>query len=208
MGKDFETWGRISALAALSDVGRTSELMLELSEIDDAAAWQGASAVWANAQNFARYRAQCIAGLDYGLSLNTHSDVIGQRVGQLFCSDVTGIPSDLVRRYFSVREMGSSGVGAYIHGLDEWLSVTAQRDPGEALVVFELYLAYVRGKGAHMYDRGGNLTQLLTQLFAEAEEWEEVDGGAMLQRVVSAQDELLSLGVSGIGDWLAAAERP
>ena len=75
-------------------------------------------------------------------------------------------------------------------------------------MVFELYLAYVRGKGAHMYDRGGNLTQLLTQLFAEAEEWEEVDGGAMLQRVVSAQDELLSLGVSGIGDWLAAAERP
>ncbi|MBV4512809.1 AAA family ATPase [Pseudomonas sp. SWRI22] len=208
VGKDFETWGRISALAALSDVGRTSELMLELSEIDDAAGWQGASAVWANAQNFARYRAQCIAGLDYGLSLNTHSDVIGQRVGQLFCSDVTGIPSDLVRRYFSVREMGSSGVGAYIHGLDEWLSVTAQRDAGEALVVFELYLAYVRGKGAHMYDRGGNLTQLLTQLFAEAEEWEEVDGGAMLQRVVSAQDELLSLGVSGIGDWLAAAERP
>lgn len=59
-----------------------------------------------------------------------------------------------------------------------------------------------------MYDHDGNFTQLLTRLFAEAEEWEEADGGVMLRRVVSMQDELLSRGVSGVSEWLAAAERP
>ena len=48
----------------------------------------------------------------------------------------------------------------------------------------------------------------MTRLFAEAEEREESDHGAMLQRVVSLQDMLLSLGVDGFNDWLKAAERP
>ena len=47
----------------------------------------------------------------------------------------------------------------------------------------------------------------MTRLFAEAEEREESDNGAMLQRVVAVQDTLLSLGVSAINDWLKAAER-
>lgn len=47
----------------------------------------------------------------------------------------------------------------------------------------------------------------MTRLFAEAEEREESDHGAMLQRVVSVQDLLLSLGVNSISDWLKAAER-
>lgn len=208
VGKDFETWGRISALAALPHHGRTSELMIELSAINEVSAWHGASAVWANAQNFGRYRTQCIAGLEYGLSVGSHVSAVVQRMSQLFRSDVTGVPSDLIRCYFASREASSDGANAYIYGLDEWLSATAQRDPAEALTVFELYLDYVREKGAHMYDHGGNFTQLLTRLFAEAEEWEETDGGAMLQRVVSVQDELLSRGVSGVSDWLAAAERP
>ena len=48
----------------------------------------------------------------------------------------------------------------------------------------------------------------MTHLFAEAEEHEESDCGAMLQRVVSLQDSLLSMGIKGIADWLRAAERP
>lgn len=49
---------------------------------------------------------------------------------------------------------------------------------------------------------------LLTRLFAQAEEQEELDGGAMLQRVVAVQDTLLALGVNGVNDWLKDAERP
>ena len=53
-----------------------------------------------------------------------------------------------------------------------------------------------------------NFPQLITRLFAEAEEREEVDSGVMLQRVVSLQDALLAKGISKINDWLKAAERP
>jgi hypothetical protein len=47
----------------------------------------------------------------------------------------------------------------------------------------------------------------MTGLFAEAEEREEYDRGAMLKRVVAVQDVLLSLGLNSINDWLKAAER-
>lgn len=117
------------------------------------------------------------------------------------------MPSDLVRHHFGTRE-ASAKANAHIYGLGEWLNSTAQRDPAEALTIFELYLGFVREKGGHIYNHDGKFTQLLTRLFAEAEEWEEADGGVMLRRVVSVQDELLSRGVSGVSEWLAAAERP
>ena len=208
IGKDLETWGRISALAALPDHTLTAELLIDLTAIDEVAAWHGASAVWTNIQNFNRHRSQCIAGLEYGLSVGGHAGAVVQRMSQLFQRGVTGVSSDLVRCYFAAREASSNSTNAYIYGLDEWLNATAQRDPAEALTVFELYLDYMREKSSHIYDHGGNFTQLLTCLFAEAEEWEETDSGVMLQRVVAVQDELLTLGVSGVSDWLAAAERP
>ena len=208
VGKDLETWGRISTLAALSDNARTSEVLTVLTALNEVAAWHGASAVWTNSQNFNRYRSQCIAGLEYGLSIGEHAGTVVQQISQLFHQGVTGVPSDLIRCYFAAREASGIGAAAQIYGFDEWLSATAQRDPLGALTVFELYLNHMREKSAHMYDYRGNLTQLLTRLFAEAEEWEETDGGVMLQRVVSVQDELLALGVSGVSDWLAAAERP
>ena len=72
----------------------------------------------------------------------------------------------------------------------------------------EIYLAYVSHCKPYLYDHEDSLTQLMTRLFSEAEEREESDHGAMLQRVVVAQDTLLSLGVNGVADWLKAAERP
>jgi hypothetical protein len=89
-------------------------------------------------------------------------------MSQLFHRGVMGVSSDLVRCYLAARESSSNNTNAHIYGLDEWLSATAQRDPGEALTVFELYLDYMREKSAHMYDRSENFTQLLTCLFAEA----------------------------------------
>lgn len=59
-----------------------------------------------------------------------------------------------------------------------------------------------------MDNHENNLIQLMTRLFAEAEEREESDQGDMLQRVVTIQATLLALGVSSISDWLEAAERP
>ena len=77
-----------------------------------------------------------------------------------------------------------------------------------ALESTEIYLNYVRRVKPYLYDHENNLTQLLTRLFAQAEEQEESDGGAMLQRVVTVQDTLLALGVNGVNDWLKDAERP
>ena len=48
----------------------------------------------------------------------------------------------------------------------------------------------------------------MNQLFAYAEELEESDDGDFLNRVVTLQDALLSVGVSEIQTWLEAAERP
>ena len=79
--------------------------------------------------------------------------------------------------------------------------------PRVALAVTEIYLAYVSHAKPYLYDHKNQLVQLVTRLFAEAEEREESDYGAMLKRVVSVQDLLLSLGVNSINDWLKAAER-
>ena len=76
-----------------------------------------------------------------------------------------------------------------------------------ALEATEIYLDFVRRTKPHVYDHENNLTQLLTRLFAQAEEQEESDSGATLQRVVAVQDALLALGVNGVNDWLKAAER-
>jgi hypothetical protein len=78
----------------------------------------------------------------------------------------------------------------------------------QALAVTEIYLAYVKRTKPYLHDYENNLTQLLTRLFANAEEREESDQGDMLKRVVAVQDTLLGLGVDGIDKWLKAAERP
>ena len=70
-----------------------------------------------------------------------------------------------------------------------------------------MYLTLKRHTRLYLYDHGDNFTQLLTRLFAQAEEQEESDGGAMLLRVVALQDTLMTLGMHGIDDWLKAIER-
>lgn len=83
----------------------------------------------------------------------------------------------------------------------------SQRDPEEALTACEIFLEFVQRTKPYLYDSENNLTQLLTHLFAHAEELEESDGGAMIQRVVALQDKLLAIGVNGVSEWLKAAER-
>lgn len=95
-----------------------------------------------------------------------------------------------------------------IYGFDAWLNAISLDDPIVALEATEIYLNFVRSTKPYVYDHENNLTQLLTRLFSQAEEQEETDCGAMLQRVVAVQDELLALGFNAVNDWLKAAERP
>lgn len=212
-GKDMETWGRISALATMAEHIDFAELLEDLKSLDKTEAWQGASTVWTNFKNIQQHREQCLLGLDAGLnSTATHAVAVAEQMGHLFHdkSAVISVPTELIRRCFDVFKKDTDKEKRHhrLFGFHEWLNATSQHDPAQALVATEIYLAYVSYCKPYLYDHEDCLTQLMTRLFAEAEEREESDLGVMLRRVVVAQDTLLSLGVNGVADWLKAAERP
>lgn len=212
-GKDLETWGRISALATMTRHIDLAELLEDLKALDKTEAWQGAATVWTNFENIQQHREQCLSGLEAGLNAGaTHAEAVAEQMGHLFNdkSAVISVPIDLIRRCFDVFKNDSDKEKKHhrLFGFHEWLNATSQHDPEQALAATEIYLAYVSHCKPYLYDHENSLTQLMTRLFAEAEEREESDYGAMLQRVVVAQDTLLSLGVNGVADWLKAAERP
>ncbi len=208
--KDMETWGRMSALAALTGHIDFAELLGELNTLEIAEAWQGAAHVWTHPENIKQHRKQCLAGIEAGLNADgSHAVAVARQAGNIFRCNTppVSIPIELIRLCFRVFENDSEHKHHRLFGFDEWLNAIAQRDPELALAATEIYLAYVSRAKPYFYDHENRLVQLMTRLFAEAEEREESDHGAMLQRVVSVQDLLLSLGVNSINDWLKAAER-
>jgi len=211
-GKDLETWGRISALAALSRRIDFAVWLEDLKALNVTEAWCGAANVWTHSENIKQHRDQCLSGIRAGLNAGgPHAAAVAQQMDHVFRDNTPpiSIPIELIRLCFTVFENESDSENKHhrLFGFDEWLNATSQRDPEHALAATEIYLAYVSRAKPYFYDHENRLTQLMTRLFAEAEEREESDHGAMLQRVVSVQDTLLSLGVNGINDWLKAAER-
>jgi hypothetical protein len=210
-GKDMETWGRISALAALARHIDIFVLLNDLKDMENTEAWRGVGSVWTHPENIKQHREQCITGIEAGLKANgPHAAAVAQQMERLFHENnpTISIPIKLIHLCFTVFESDSENKHHRLFGFDKWLNATSHRDPEQALAVAEIYLAYVNRTKPYLYDHENNLTQFMTRLFAEAEEREESDHGAMLQRVVSLQDMLLSLGVEGVNDWLKAAERP
>lgn len=212
-GKDLETWGRISALATMTKHIDFAYFIGDLNALYSLDAWRGAATVWTNSDNFRQHRDHCIAGLKFGLNTDTpYALEVAEQMAHIF-SDQAGtisIPIELIKLCFSVLDDDREDENKHhrLFGFHEWLNAIVQQDPEQALAAAEIYLAYASHRGQHLYDHNDSLTQLMTRLFAEAEEREESDCGAMLQRVVVVQDTLLSLGVNGVLDWLKAAERP
>ncbi|MCC4596020.1 ATP-binding protein [Xanthomonas campestris pv. phormiicola] len=211
-GKDLKTWGRISALAAMARKIEFAKLLEDFRVLDRTEAWQGAATVWTNVENARQHREQCLSGLDAGFNSGaTHAKAVAEQMGHIFSdkSALISVPIELIRRCFDAFKEDKDKERKHhrLSGFHEWLNATSQRDPEQALAVTEIYLAYVNHCKPYLYDHENSLTQLVTRLFAEAEEREESDYGAMLQRVVIVQDTLLSLGVNGVADWLKAAER-
>ncbi len=208
--KDMETWGRISALSALTGHIDIADLLGDLNTLDITEAWQGAASVWTHPGNIKQHREQCLAGIEAGLKAGSpHAAAVARYVDNIFRENTPPIPIpvELIQLCFSVFKNDSEDKHHRLFGFDGWLNTTSQRDPEIALAATEIYLAYVSRAKPYFYDHENRLVQLLTRLFAEAEEREESDHGAMLKRVVSVQDLLLSLGVNSITDWLKAAER-
>lgn len=211
-GKDMETWGRISALCCMTQHVDFAEFIADLNALDKTEAWHGAATVWTNTENVQRHREQCFSGLDSALNEGgTHALTVAREIEGLFRDETTiCVPLELIRSCFSVFEIYSDSEDKHhrLFGFHEWLNATALNDPEHALAAVKIYLAYVNSCKPHLYDHNDSLTQLMTRLFAEAEEREESDEGMMLREVVDIQDTLLSLGVNGVTDWLKAAERP
>ena len=209
-GRDLETWGRISALAALSKQVDISTLLAELTLRSNVDAWTGAASVWAHPSSMRQHREQCLTGLEAGMTAEAScAAAVAEQFGHIFRDELplASIPEALIHRFFAVLKNQERPGRNDVFGMHEWLNATSIQNPMAALAITEAYLIFARHAGMHMYDHENSLTQLLTRLFAQAEEQEESDDSAMLQRVVSLQDELLSLGVTAVNDWLKAAER-
>ncbi|HLP81735.1 MAG TPA: hypothetical protein VK141_07085, partial [Nitrosomonas sp.] len=155
----------------------------------------------------------CISGLEAGLNAGgIHAEAVAEQIEHLFHQEsaMISIPIELIKHCFDVFKIESDNQKKHhrLFGFHDWLNATSQFDPDKALAAMEIYLAYVTHSKPYLFDVENRLTQLMTRLFAEAEEREDSDRGAMLQRVVAAQDTFLSLGISSVADWLKAAERP
>ncbi|MBI7762577.1 ATP-binding protein [Pseudomonas aeruginosa] len=212
-GKDLETWGRISALCSLTQHIDFSEFIENLNALDNTEAWLGAATVWTNIENIKQHREECFAGLSAGLSAGgTHALIIARKIERIFGDQTppVSVPIELIQSCFYIFENDSDNESKHhrLFGFHEWLNAIAHSNPEQALAVAKIYLTYVKSCKPYLYDHKNSLTQLMTRLFAEAEEREESDGGMMLRSVVDIQDTLLSLGVNGVIDWLKSAERP
>jgi len=208
--EDMETWGRISALSALTGHINFADLLIELNTLDITEAWQGAASVWTHPENIKQHREQCLTGIETGLRTDRrHAAIVARQTEKIFRDKTPpiSIPVELIQLCFNVFEIDSENKHHRLFGFDEWLNAISQRDPDLALATTEIYLANVSRAKTYFYDHNNQLVQIVTRLFAEAEEREESDRGTMLNRVVSVQDLLLSLGVNSVNDWLKMAER-
>ena len=209
--KDMETWARISALAAMTKRIDFAVWLEDLKALDITDAWQGAASVWTHPENIRQHREQCLVGIEAGLNAsNPLATVVANQMAHLFRENtpVISIPTELIQLCFTAFEKDSENKHHRLYEFDKWLNATSLRDSDQVLCATEIYLNYVSQTKPNMYDHENNLTQLMTRLFAEAEEREESDHGAMLERVVSVQDKLLALGLDSINHWLKDAERP
>lgn len=212
-GKDLETWGRISALLALSQRINFDAFLKALKALNSTDAWQGAATVWTNSENIWSHKEQCVSGMDAGLNAGgNHAKAIAEKIYLIFRENaiLITIPIDLIRCCFSVFKNNSRAENKHhrLSNFHEWLNAISRQEPEYALTVTEIYLDYVSHCKPYIYDHENSLAQLITRLFAEAEEREESSSDTMLQRVVAVQDTLLSLGINSVQNWLKAAERP
>jgi hypothetical protein len=150
------------------------------------------------------------ANIFYGEVINLRDVVTFQGETVMFheYEPIISIPAKLIHRCLTIFEGDTENKHHRLFGFSKWLSLIAHQDPMQALIIAEIYLACINRTKPSLFDHENNLAQLMTRLFAEAEEREESDGGSMLQKVVSLQDMMLTLRVDGVNDWLKAAERP
>ena len=130
--KDMETWGRISALSALTGHIDFANLLGELNTLDISEAWQGAASVWTHTGNIKQHREQCLAGIEAGLKADEpHAECSCWICRQHLPGkhSAISIPIELIQLCFSVFESDREDKHHRLFGFDEWLNAISQRDP-------------------------------------------------------------------------------
>ena len=209
--KDLETWGRISALSALSNHIQSGDLLTDLRTQKSIEAWQGAVSVWSNNGNIKRFHEQCLEGIIVGLNEELcFASIAAKSLSNLFIADapILMLPVKAIRLFFSTYQQLEGNARYGLFRFEKWLSAISQEEPLDALEMAEIYADYLKNIGSTAKSFSSDLSQLMTRLFAEAEEQEEVDEGDMIRRVVVLQDAMLAMGMIGMEKWLKAAERP
>ncbi|WMJ09397.1 ATP-binding protein [Nitrosomonas sp. sh817] len=209
-GETLETWGRISALAALSEHINLHEFVTQLRRLGSTDAWKGAASVWSNNENVTQHPEQCFFGIQAGLKeAGNIASTVAEKVSTLFGKHQPLVPisPDIFDKYLSIIERDQSNGHFHFNNIESWLNAASQLRPDDTLDSAEKLAAFIRSTKHPIYSFGA-LSQLLTRLFREAEEREESDTGTMLRRVISLQDSFLVIGINGLQEWLRDAERP
>lgn len=209
--ESMEIWGRISALCAFQGDISLTDLLDKLNTLKSPQAWDGASKVWTHKNNICTHREQCLTGIQFGLESEIDcAIVVADNLEHIFRENkkTIVIPADLLRRMFEIFKHGKQNKYHHVFNIEKWLNTIVINNPDLALSVLDSYLDYVKQLKLGIHDSDNEIAQLMTRLFAEAEEQEEADSGEMLAKIVNLQDILLSLGNTGMEQWLKAAERP
>lgn len=100
-GKDFEIWGRISALAAFRNHINITDLINDLEVVDSTEAWDGASSVWTHPENAKQHNEQCMSGIEAGLRRNTaNAMIVAKNMVNFFRSEnLIILPTDLLELF-------------------------------------------------------------------------------------------------------------
>lgn len=207
--EELEVWGRISALAALDSHTKLDTLLEQLHAMQSPAAWGGAARVWSQAGNAKTHKQQCLAGLRAGLTAEKEcAKTVAQKMRSLFvASPSILVPIELITTSFEHLDIAqANGRQELPRHFMEWLNAIADLDIDLALSGAEIYARHLESQ-EYFHDYKNRFAQLLTRLFAEAEECESTDSGTMLERVVALQDFLLARGINFIDEWLKQAER-
>lgn len=205
----YEPWGRIAALACLSGHIPRQDMLDKLLGATDSSAWKGAVQVFASNAGLEEHRTICLEMLLWALEHTSEPGVVTEEIHHgLFTLNppIGGLSAEFLGRFFSARNRANSEPYRSLFSFLEWLSKRAPNSPDEALEAMEIMLAVEHNPSTDLW----HLTDasILSSLLQEAEEREQSDGGAFLNRVIAVQDALLKTGVHGFDQWLKDAERP
>ena len=170
--------------------------------------WKGAVSVFAANAHQPAHAVACFEGLQRALGESIAARAAARELAIVFGRDpAIEVPQALVRGYFEALYGGDGETHVPLYNFQKWVTRRAQSAPDEALEAAEIAFGAGASNKHQVWD-DEFYPLLLTRLFREGEEREEIDRGGFLERTIALQDVLIRLGAHRIDQWLRDAERP